>query len=454
MESTEEFWDDLLSHLRQRVLIPIVGSDLTVVDAADPQPLTRLVAQRLVDRYSLRTAGDHPTTGDAVAAFLREYGREEVERLYRVINNIIDDLDPEPGAPLRDLAAISDFTTFVSTTPDRLLTRAINDARFGGAPVTRELAFSPSLSTTEIAENEQPAVPGETVVLRLFGKVTSTPQYAIHEEDRLEWMHALLTGNASLPEWLAHLLRHNPLLFIGYEIPDWLGRFLLRVSSKTRLALGDKQFFVVTSAPTHEPRLADFLATYCRRSQVQQTAMTPGAFVAELRERWSKSQRGQRRAGPDAPRTGLTIFISYLHEDAPAARALRDAIAAIGGDVWMDERRLAPGDDWAREILASIRKEIRLFVAVLSANTERREEGYVFREWEEAADRSRAIPRRRFIVPVVVDADYDGNAARYRQVPPEFTRVHYGVAPHGVPGQELIDVLTSEIRAMRRVGAE
>ena len=75
------------------------------------------------------------TMDEAVAAFLRERGRDQVElRMYSAINSIIKELDPEPGAALRDLAAIDDLRLFVSTTPDRLLAKALNEARFQGRP--------------------------------------------------------------------------------------------------------------------------------------------------------------------------------------------------------------------------------------------------------------------------------------------------------------------------------
>ena len=64
--------------------------------------------------------------------------------------------------------------------------------------------------------------------------------------------------------------------------------------------------------------------------------------------------------------------------------------------------------------MTAIRRTVRLFVPIISANTERVEEGYVFREWREAVDRSRAIMGRRFIVPVIVDEDYEGDPSRYR----------------------------------------
>ena len=47
--------------------------------------------------------------GEAVAAYLRERGQGGVERLYRVINDIIVQLDPAPGDALRNLAAIEDL---------------------------------------------------------------------------------------------------------------------------------------------------------------------------------------------------------------------------------------------------------------------------------------------------------------------------------------------------------
>ena len=62
--------------------------------------------------------------------------------MYRVINDIIGKLDPVPGDALRDLAAITDLRLFVSTTPDRLLAKAVNEVRFQGKSATRELTAS------------------------------------------------------------------------------------------------------------------------------------------------------------------------------------------------------------------------------------------------------------------------------------------------------------------------
>jgi hypothetical protein len=468
MSVNDFFWEDLLSHIRQQVLVPVVGPDVNVVNVGDAeQTLTTLIGQRLTERFQLTVSPGMTTTSEAVAAFLQECGKDGVDRLYRVINDIIIDLDPAPGEALRNLAAIDDLLLFVSTTPDRLLAKAVNEVRFQGKPETREVSFSPNQCTSEQSRNAERPDQGETVILNLFGQAAATPSYAIHDEDRLEWLHALLSDAASLPDWLTYPLKHRPMLFIGCEIPDWLGRFLLRMSSQSRLSLErEQQFFFVGNPTSREPSLSKFLSTYCRESLVQQLDMEPTTFVSELHDRWERQNAARPRPAQGtlgsaagigvasrSPADAPTIFVSYMREDADAARRLCDAIGGLGGDVWFDERRLSPGDAWEPEVLSRIRHSVRLFVPVISANTEGEDEGYVFREWMEAAERARSIMGRRFIVPVVIDRDYVGDAGRYQRIPETFGHLHFGRAPGGDPDPGLLEVLTSEIRAMRRNNA-
>jgi hypothetical protein len=437
--------------------VPIVGPDVTRVRLEDSdQALSTLIGQRLTERYRLQIPSGRPTMGEAVAAILRQRGHDSEQRLYRVINDIISEYNHLPGRALTDLAAITDLRLFVSTTPDRLLARAINNIRSGGIPLAREITFSPFQSTSERAQNSDEPSQGDAVVFRLFGGAASLPEYAIHEEDRLEWVHTLLSDKASLPPWISRELKHRQLLFIGCDIPDWISRFLMRMSCSTRLSRETKQFFIVESPEQQETLLSTFFSTYCRTTQIMQLGMEPSSFVTEFLERWRREHPTTTTPRTDhhllRPTTSPTIFISYVREDASAARRLRNAITALGGDVWLDERRLLPGDEWGQEIVNAIRRGVRLFIPVISENTERQSERYVFREWREAIERARAILGRRFIVPVVIDINYK-NPITYRQVPEEFRVLQFGHAPAGDPTVQLSTILRDEIRSMRRVGA-
>lgn len=455
MTADEDFWDDLLGHLSEGMLVPVVGPELSVVTDGDREvTLSRLLGERLAARYKVDVQwGDPGGLDDAVRAVLASAGRDKLERLYRVINDALRELNPAPPAALRQLASIGDLHLFISTTFDSLLARAIDLERFAGAQATQEFWFAPNQSTD--AQQSNARTPSQdAVVFKLFGEASSVPQYAIHEEDTLEWLHALLSETAHLPEWVQHQLKERPLLLIGCQLPDWIGRFLVRMASTNRLSLGSKQFFIVGNRLTESTTLTTFFHTYCSPTCIQVLDQDPRAFVTELVQRW-QARRGVTRNAPatatsdTASATG-SIFISYVREDIDSARRLASAIAGIGGDVWLDERRLQPGDRWEQEILSSVRRGVRLFLPLISRQTEAREEGYVFKEWSEAAERAKGIPNRRFIVPIVVDSDYAGNPATYHTVPEAFRALHFGHAPGGQPTAPLLDALSQEIRNMRR----
>jgi hypothetical protein len=143
----EDAWDDLLSFIEERRVIPTVGPELLLV-ATDkgPRLLYDWAAEKLAARLNVQTA-DLPqpyTLNDVVCVFLAGRGRRE--EAYVRLRSLIKDASFEPPAALRRLAAISDFDLFVSTTPDSLLESAINLERFGGAPSIDVLSYSPNRS--------------------------------------------------------------------------------------------------------------------------------------------------------------------------------------------------------------------------------------------------------------------------------------------------------------------
>lgn len=121
------------------------------------------------------------------------------------------------------------------------------------------------------------------------------------------------------------------------------------------------------------------------------------------------------------------VFLSYASQDLVAAGRISDALKAANIEVWYDRNELTGGDAWD----ASIRQQIQtcaLFVAVVSANTQARREGYFRREWKAAAERTKDMADGTpFIVPVVIDRTTDQEAL----VPAEFRAVQWTRIPGG-----------------------
>jgi TolB-like protein len=123
------------------------------------------------------------------------------------------------------------------------------------------------------------------------------------------------------------------------------------------------------------------------------------------------------------------VFLSYASEDRQAAQAIRDALPALGLEVWYDESALNGGDAWDQKIRRQIR-ECDFFMPLVSARTEARHEGYFRREWRLAVERTLDMADdHTFLLPVVID-DTDQAGAR---VPEKFLAVQWLRMPGGRP---------------------
>ena len=137
---------------------------------------------------------------------------------------------------------------------------------------------------------------------------------------------------------------------------------------------------------------------------------------------------------------GKAVFLSYASQDSEAARKIRDALRTAGIEVWFDQSELRGGDAWDANIRRQI-KDCALFVPIISANTQRRPEGYFRLEWHLAEQRSHLIARSRpFIVPVTIDQIDDTDAL----VPDAFLVVQW----MRVPGGEATPAFCARVKAL------
>ncbi len=445
----EDAWDDLLSFIEERRVIPIVGPELLMVATErGPKLLYDWAAERLAARLNVSTAQlPRPyTLNDVVCVFLAARGRRE--EAYVRLRSIIKDANLEAPDALRRLAAITDFDLFVSTTPDSLLENAINLERSSGAPSVEVLSYSPNRVVDLPTERERLQHP---LVYHLFGKLAASPTYVISDEDLLEFICALQSEHL-VPEKLFHELEHNHLLFIGSNFTNWLARLFLRMAKRQRLSDPRDVGEVLADDHTSEDdRLVSFLQQVSVRTRIYVGAER---FVEELHRRW-QARRKPARAAAAAPTRFLpparempenAVFISYAREDLPAVQRIKAGLDAAGVTTWFDADRLEAGDDYDRKIRSNIAR-CSYFIPVVSAATQRRLEGYFRREWSYAIDRVRNMADGAlFILPVSIDATDAAQAL----VPDKFKALHFTQLPGGqVPPEfaaRLADFMQARLR--------
>src|SRR5450631_434472 len=293
----DDAWDDLLSFIEERRVIPIVGPELLRVNTdRGPRLLLDWVAERLAGRLNVNIAElPQPyTLNDVVCWFLSARGRRE--EAYVRLRSIIKEANFEPPAALRRLAAITDFDLFVSTTFDPLLENAINLERFNGSPSTDVLSYAPNRVVDLPAERDRLQRP---VVYHLFGKVSASPTYVISDEDLLEYICALQSEHLA-PEKLFHELEHNHLLFIGSNFTNWLARLFLRMAKRQRLSdPRDVGEVLADDHSSQDDRLMAFLQQVSVRTRIY---MGAEKFVDELHDRLAARRKPATAAvRSDAP---------------------------------------------------------------------------------------------------------------------------------------------------------
>ena len=452
-ELQEGFWDNLLDYIQDRTVVPVIGPELVTVREGDRDvPLYRWLAQRLAADLELPPGelGAGLGLNDVVSMHLRRRG--EREELYAQLHRMLRNAAPTPSPALRALAGIPGFDLFVSLTFDSLLADAIGAMRTGGGPRAEQIAYSPNTVrdlACPKAELRQP------VVFHLLGRASASPDYAICDEDLLEFLHAMQDKQRQ-PKTLFDELRGNHLLILGCNFGDWLARFFLRTARSLELSQKRRRWDVlVGDKMAHDARLALFLESFSPDTRL--VPLTAEQFVAELAARWQATHPAAAQgAEPEPPEASAgarsiptgAVFVSYAGEDLAAASRLAAGLRAAGLEVWLDKDALQMGDDWARSIRRGIER-CSLFLPVISrqALSEENRRRYFWREWNDAHDFARGMaPDEAFIVPVVIDDTRLDRAP----LPDSFKRAQGKSLPDGNVTPDVAELLKELVRDFHR----
>ncbi|MFV2056332.1 MAG: toll/interleukin-1 receptor domain-containing protein [Thiohalomonadales bacterium] len=486
LKTDEEFWDELIAHIEEGNVIPVIGPELLTVEyKGGRKTFYRIVAEKLLSDYNLECSPDSAAqstpgscfTGpitlrrgyelmDAVCA-IHNRENKPLDTFHVPINKIIKSQQANfrQNTPenLKNLVSIDSLNLFVTTTSDNLLTTVINEMRYDGRTEVCEVEYAPNLSSDRQSDLPEGWSNNAATVFFLFGKSSASQSNAIHEEDMLEWIYNLQKDPEAGPENLIKHIRGKHLLFIGCALNDWLGRFLVRTSNSKRLIdRRDINEFIVFDNECMDASLILFLERFSKNTKI--CYYKPEVFVTELLRRWREAQLKTNPKSLSTQKKPVyknftknlkgAIFISYAHEDYTAANNLRAQLQEIAGNediAWLDKGgSLEAGDEWETAIRRAIEQNCQLFIPLISNHTQQRREGFFRKEWGWAVERDKGILGRKFIVPYYIDSNVAEIPFDELLVNRRFTQLQIEQALGGNLTPNLITILTTNIREIRR----
>lgn len=139
----DDIWDNLLDSIDEGSVLPVVGWGVTTF-GPDNQPLAPWLASELATKLGMDNAQlpATPSLNDVVSRHLLRFPHQR-QRIFTVLPRILAEVNTQPGETLQQLAEISSFRLFLSSTPDSLLQKALDLVRSRGLPSTKVRYFSP-----------------------------------------------------------------------------------------------------------------------------------------------------------------------------------------------------------------------------------------------------------------------------------------------------------------------
>jgi hypothetical protein len=383
-------------------VIPVIGRELSILDLPDgPTPISRYLARELTRRMGL----DLPESAELEDVVDHVFGHPDLnsDDVHYELRQILTRSQLPTPQVLRQLASITDFDLYITTTFDPLMKQALDEVR-GSTHPTQVFTYSRESKMVDLPASYSP---GATPVLfRLFGAPGPDNDYALREEDLLQYCQRLLIPDRR-PEILFDQLRTRKLLMLGCGFPGWVARFFLAAAKDDRLFTTGAGGAAAGTSMASDKSLVVFLE---RRKMLVHAGGDAVEFTAELFRRWAERGGGGTEQGLEpAPAAFLpgSIFLSYAREDVDAARRVFQALSRANLDVWFDERSLDPGDQFRDKILANI-SQCSIFIPLISNNTTKEGKRFFRLEWDEAQEQARYYPTEYpFIQPIVVDQTTD-----------------------------------------------
>jgi hypothetical protein len=285
------------------------------------------------------------------------------------------------------------------------------------------------------------------VVYHMLGKLSATPAYAITQEDTLEFFHSL-QSEARKPNLLFDELNAHSLLILGCGFDGWLTPLFMRMSKHQRLSAGGKTDYVADADLVTDKNLVAFLRSFSKATRMYRSG---GAieFVNELSDRWTALHPEGAPASTPATRAAIqsktgAVFLSYASADALAVERIKEALEAVGIDVFYDREQLQPGNDWDAKLQRHI-SQCSLFLPIISQQTLTPDRRYFRAEWNlalEEAKRASFSDDQAFLIPIVIDATSIDEPA----LPSKFRQVQWQALPGGEPTKTFVDRIQSLYR--------
>ncbi|MCK4766110.1 MAG: toll/interleukin-1 receptor domain-containing protein [Candidatus Aminicenantes bacterium] len=402
-DNSDSNWKILLEEIGKGNVIPVIGQGLYCMETETGEEvlLYDYLATKMVESLRLNNiSSSSPKFSQIAFHFLK---KNKLSKLKQFIEKTLPSVQMIPASPLWKLARIKPFSIFINTTHDHFLINTLNRVR----DYTTEVLFH-SFKEKRTDKVKQEILDdleafNRSLICYIYGSSIKNKIPAYTENDILETVVTLQRDIETEPRNpFFQTLEEKSLLFIGCGYDDWLFRFFVRTIANEPFQTSEdpqKWKFVSDDVKSfNSGGLKQFLEAYNSNVFFSSNGKN---FVDELFDRINPKHIISETEFPE------TAFISFCRTDRETARLLASHLRNDGIKVWLDERKMKPGDGVDNTIIRAIGK-CPVFIPLISESAMQLGKNsenlnYHIREWERAHSERVAGNNPKVIMPVKID---------------------------------------------------
>ncbi len=385
---SDKDWRRVIEAIKKGTCVLVIGPDVEFEhnghgSSSIPQLLATKLAEPLLPNPSI-------VTNDLAHVAQMRYADDRIG-LELDVDEFFKNLSIGNSRFHRDLAALP-FSLCLSASPDNLMTNAFVAAK-----------KSPSSDYYHFRRHRKFEPPGPgPFVYHLFGALEDLDSLVLTETDFLEFLVNVVRGTPQLPGYIEGQLadKKTSFLFLGFGFQRWYVRVLLHVLQtydhrNRSLAIEASSFF------QHPDVLCSSLF-FEQKQKIEFHQQSWGDFAAELRRRY-EAQEGKPQARP-VPAHAPKVFLCHDTRDREKVVTIQEELQSRGINTWRDQQDLRGGDNWDRQIVQVVKKQVDYVLVLQTPNMLERAETYIHTEIAEALERQKRFDQgERFLIPAILE---------------------------------------------------
>jgi len=368
---------DLLKIIEKKRFVPVIGNELVFIKQKKTTKeipimdfLARELALKILRQYNNETLQE-----------IASIGMLEQHAVYKLLRDIYEEVgtpDSDYYFDTRDFERLSEIRKiriFLSISFTDLLQKCLEKSR--GADNVKVIDYS----LTKISDIQKPPLSireDQTLIVNLLGSMTGNSEYAVTEEEYLEYFFNIISGKeeSELRDFLNTKLKDCSFFYLGCRFPNWYARYIVRGITQKRYKyhnvednflidesikenVSDEKFLKSFRSIIVDGNAINTIFSNAQPGVIEKARSHASTFINTLYNAIVLKQI-------PVPAYVGQVFISYYFEDKDKSERLNNELIINKIDTWIDTTNL-PSGEHESEIRKKIKK-CKIFLCVISAN--------------------------------------------------------------------------------------